>query len=82
MEHKIFAVSQINQYIKQQLDGDLAAPALIGGGRLQVPGDSRAAQLPHQAAQGEVTGVGGQERDAIGVAQGDPGAAGDLGQEG
>lgn len=34
MEHKIFAVSQINQYIKQQLDGDLLLQDLCIGGEL------------------------------------------------
>ncbi len=34
MEHKIFAVSQINQYIKQQLDGDLLLQDLCISGEL------------------------------------------------
>ena len=34
MEHKIFAVSQINQYIKQQLDGDLLLKDLCISGEL------------------------------------------------
>ena len=68
--------------VGQQVDGGPAAAALGVGGRLKVPADGGVAQLPHQAAQGEVAGVGGQERGAVGVGQGDPRAAGDLGQEG
>ena len=68
--------------VGQQVDGGPAAAALGVGGRLEVPADGGVAQLPHQAAQGEVAGVGGQEGGAVGVGQGDPGAVGDLGQEG
>ena len=68
--------------VGQQVDGGTAAAALGVGGCRKVPADGGVAQLPHQAAQGEVAGVGGQERGAVGVGQGDPRAAGDLGQEG
>ena len=68
--------------VGQQVDGGPAAAALGVGGRLEVAADGGVAQLPHQAAQGEVAGVGSQGRGAVGVGQGDPGAVGDLGQEG
>ena len=68
--------------VGQQVDGGPATAALGVGGRLEVPADGGVAQLPHQAAQGEVAGVGSQGRGAVGVGQGDPGAAGDLSQEG
>ena len=67
--------------IGQQLDGGSAAPVFGGGGRLQVSGDGRTAQFPDQAAQGEVSGIRGEDRGAVGVGQVDPGGLGDLCQE-
>ena len=68
--------------VGQQVDSAPAAPALGVSGRLQVPADGGVAQLPHQAAQGEVSGIGAQEGGTVGVGQGDPGTVGYLGQEG
>ena len=64
----------------RDIQATLAGVARLGA--KIAPADGGVAQLPHQAAQGEVAGVGSQDRGAIGVGQGDPGAAGDLGQEG
>ena len=40
------------------------------------------AQLPDQATQGEVSGVGGEDRSTVGVGQVDPNGLGDLCQKG